>query len=278
MTAEQQTSRGGARTTTTTAASARYTASRKHARSAPFRGRRCRRKRERGRSPGMRSARTASRPPRRGLPTHDRTQPRRARGRPGRSRIRRRAAHGPRRSTQQWTVESPRPTSTANSPPANQRHPPRSSGSVLASTSALTRRHARLPRTDRPLSLHKRASTLGSRVTGRPNPFAPRRSPAKGWSIYGAQRAQPVATGGKWNTLENRSNKPIRNRWQPTATVPERMVRRGSPVRVRKRALHKRRTSALLRLSRLAPRRARLPLLMDFPSSAIAFDSALQDR
>jgi len=33
------------------------------------------------------------------------------------------------------------------------------------------------------------------------------------WSIYGAQRAQPVATGGKWDTPENRSNKPIRNWW-----------------------------------------------------------------
>jgi NAD(P)-dependent dehydrogenase (short-subunit alcohol dehydrogenase family) len=52
------------------------------------------------------------------------------------------------------------------------------------------------------------------------------------WSIYGAQRAQPVATGGKWDTPENRSNRPIRNRWQPTATVPQRMVRRGSTVRV----------------------------------------------
>jgi hypothetical protein len=30
------------------------------------------------------------------------------------------------------------------------------------------------------------------------------------------------ATGGKWDTPENRSNKPIRNRWQPTATVSER--------------------------------------------------------
>jgi hypothetical protein len=25
---------------------------------------------------------------------------------------------------------------------------------------------------------------------------------ANGWSIYGAQRAQPVATGGKWDALE----------------------------------------------------------------------------
>jgi hypothetical protein len=68
---------------------------------------------------------------------------------------------------------------------------------------------------------------------------------AKGWSVYGAQRAQPVATGGKLDTPENRSNKPIRNRWQPTATIPERMVRRGSPVRVRKRALQSPRTPAV---------------------------------
>jgi hypothetical protein len=59
----------------------------------------------------------------------------------------------------------------------------------------------------------------------------------KGWSVYGAERAQPVATGGKWDDPENRSNKPIRNQWQPTATVSQRMVRRGSTVRVRQRAL-----------------------------------------
>src|SRR6266404_6604315 len=47
------------------------------------------------------------------------------------------------------------------------------------------------------------------------------------------------ATGGKSDDPENRSNKPIGNRWQPTATVPERMVRRGSTVRVRQRALQK---------------------------------------
>jgi len=48
---------------------------------------------------------------------------------------------------------------------------------------------------------------------------------ANGWSIYRAQRAQPVATGGKWDALENRSNRAIRNRWQPTATVSQRMVK-----------------------------------------------------
>jgi hypothetical protein len=63
------------------------------------------------------------------------------------------------------------------------------------------------------------------------------------------------ATGGNRWQMEhpkNRSNKPIRNRWQPTATVSERMVRRGSTVRVRQRALQKRRTSAPLRSERLA--------------------------
>jgi hypothetical protein len=34
-----------------------------------------------------------------------------------------------------------------------------------------------------------------------------------------------MATGGNEDTPGNRSNKPIRNRWQPTATVSERMVR-----------------------------------------------------
>src|SRR5207253_8452126 len=61
----------------------------------------------------------------------------------------------------------------------------------------------------------------------------------QGSSIYGAQRAQPVATGGKWPTPENGSNRPIGNRWQPTATVSQRMVRRGSTVRVRQRASQK---------------------------------------
>ena len=54
-----------------------------------------------------------------------------------------------------------------------------------------------------------------------------------------------MATGGKWDALENRSKGPIRNRWQPTATVSQRMVRRGSPVRVRKRALQKSRKAGL---------------------------------
>jgi hypothetical protein len=38
----------------------------------------------------------------------------------------------------------------------------------------------------------------------------------------GRNRWQRVA---KWDDPKNRSNKPIRNRWQPTATVSERMVK-----------------------------------------------------
>src|SRR5712691_2708205 len=51
-------------------------------------------------------------------------------------------------------------------------------------------------------------------------------STGEGWSIYGAKRAQPLATGGKCDGLDNGSNKPIRNRWQATATVSQRMVKR----------------------------------------------------
>jgi hypothetical protein len=76
--------------------------------------------------------------------------------------------------------------------------------------------------------------------------------PERRWSIYGAERTQPTATGGTPIDPDNRSNKPIRSRWQPTATTHNLMVRRGSTVRVRQRALQKRRTSALSRSGRLA--------------------------
>ena len=46
--------------------------------------------------------------------------------------------------------------------------------------------------------------------------------------------SQAGATGGKWDRLENGSNGPLGNRWQPTATVSERIVRRGSTVWLRK--------------------------------------------
>jgi hypothetical protein len=93
------------------------------------------------------------------------------------------------------------------------------------------------------------------RTSGGGSPVPTKDSGYPTWSIYGAQRAQPVATRGKWEGAENGSNGPIGNRWQPTATVSERMVRRGSTVRVRQRALQNRRTSALSRSGRLAPTR-----------------------
>lgn len=37
--------------------------------------------------------------------------------------------------------------------------------------------------------------------------------------MYGAKRAQPVATGRKWLNSKNGSNGPIGNQWQATATV-----------------------------------------------------------
>ena len=51
-----------------------------------------------------------------------------------------------------------------------------------------------------------------------------------------ASGAEIVQEPIEQRTPENRSNKPIRNRWQPAATVSQRMVRRGSTVRVRQRA------------------------------------------
>ena len=65
-----------------------------------------------------------------------------------------------------------------------------------------------------PLSTEK-GSTLDAWIAGRPKAFRNQRFPVKGWSICGARRAQPVATGGKWNGPENGSNRPIR---KPVAT------------------------------------------------------------
>src|SRR5215218_10078208 len=57
-----------------------------------------------------------------------------------------------------------------------------------------------------------------------------------GWSLYGAERSQPVATGGKWDGRENGSDlrKPLL--WVATSCRQHRMVRRRSAVRVRQRA------------------------------------------
>src|SRR6266545_8356711 len=64
------------------------------------------------------------------------------------------------------------------------------------------------------------------------------------WSLYGAQRLQPVATGGKWENAENGSDRRKPLRWVAASCLSRSMVRRGSTVRVRQRALQKRRKSA----------------------------------
>ncbi len=37
-----------------------------------------------------------------------------------------------------------------------------------------------------------------------------------GWSVYGAERSQPVATGGKWSGRENAPNRPKALPWVAT--------------------------------------------------------------
>jgi len=59
------------------------------------------------------------------------------------------------------------------------------------------------------------------------------------WSLYGAQRSQPVATGGKWDGADNGSNKQKPLPWFATGCLSRSLVRRGSTVRVRQRALAK---------------------------------------
>src|SRR6266536_1459015 len=51
-----------------------------------------------------------------------------------------------------------------------------------------------------------------------------------GWSLYGAERSQPVVTGGKWDGRENGSDlrKPLL--WVATSCRRDRMVSRASAV------------------------------------------------
>jgi hypothetical protein len=67
----------------------------------------------------------------------------------------------------------------------------------------------------------------------------PRVSPPCGWSLYGAQWLQPVAISGKSTGRRGGKNKPKPLRSVATACRVQRMVRRGSTVRVRQRALQK---------------------------------------
>ena len=69
------------------------------------------------------------------------------------------------------------------------------------------------------------------------------RNDNKGWSLYGAPWLQPVATGRKSPGPENRQSKPKPLPWFATSCLRRSMVRRGSTVRVRQRALQKPRTT-----------------------------------
>ena len=59
------------------------------------------------------------------------------------------------------------------------------------------------------------------------------------WSVYGALRSLAGASGGKSSTAENGLNKPSLLPLLATSCRSERMVRRGSTVRVRQRASQK---------------------------------------
>jgi hypothetical protein len=79
------------------------------------------------------------------------------------------------------------------------------------------------------------------------------RSDNEGWSLYGAQRLQPVATGGKCGMRRKRGSdnrKPLP--WAATDCLRRYMVRRGSTVRVRQRALQKPRITGLFVSDRFA--------------------------
>jgi hypothetical protein len=65
------------------------------------------------------------------------------------------------------------------------------------------------------------------------------RSDNEGWSLYGAQRLQPVATGGKCEYAGNGSDNGKPLPWAATDCLRRSMVRRGSTVRVGQRALPK---------------------------------------
>ena len=84
--------------------------------------------------------------------------------------------------------------------------------------------------------IHKRGSIRQTVARERRQSLFPPAIRASGWSINGAKRSQPVATSGKWESPENGSNKPKPLPPVATGCRSERMVRRGSTVRVRQRA------------------------------------------
>ena len=84
--------------------------------------------------------------------------------------------------------------------------------------------------------LQRRDQTRNASEPRAKNAYLHQRVASSGSSINGAKRSQPVATVRKRDSRENGSNK--RKPLPPVATSCDHlcMVRRGSPVRVRKRA------------------------------------------
>ena len=94
----------------------------------------------------------------------------------------------------------------------------------------------------RPLLGWPNVQSPGAAVAAPSPPGAVASFDNKGWSLHGAPWFQPVAISRKSDARENRRIKPNRCcELRPVAA----MVRRGSTVRVRKRALQKRRTERL---------------------------------
>ena len=71
----------------------------------------------------------------------------------------------------------------------------------------------------------------------------------EGWSLYGAPWSQPVAIHGKSTGRKSGENKPNPLRLVATGCLRRFMVRRGSTVRVRQRALQEARQPAASRLT-----------------------------
>jgi hypothetical protein len=75
------------------------------------------------------------------------------------------------------------------------------------------------------------------------------------WSLYGAPWLQPVAISGRSDRHGNGENKPKPLPLVATGCREKHMVRRGSTVRVRQRALQKPRTTGLFTSDRFADSR-----------------------
>ena len=97
---------------------------------------------------------------------------------------------------------------------------PTSQRPARANHRSLTARPFCTHRARRDPSLQRRWSTIDDGHSNRSESLCSYALPSKGWSTYGAKRAQPVATGRKRDDPENGSNRPIGNRWQSHGNLP----------------------------------------------------------